>query len=280
MPVAAAVSMLLCSIVIGTASAQGSGVRLPTRWANDPLVLQVDALYAQGKQRESLEILKGHLGRAPSDYPAWVLAARAALVLGFADKNSGSADAWFNRAITYGDGAQAIDSLGEDGRYATLAARGRLALMGSPIERARLGRQVEREALALLAIDSLHAGAHNALGKVYFAIARLSPIQRFFARAWLGNDPIGRATWKAAEYHLRRTVELQAQWNFYHLDLGEPLLDRNQLHAARCQFRTAESLPLETPQQVGFRKQAQAILDQIGPHSDHGSSAALCAASP
>ena len=270
MPVVAAIAVLLCSLVIGTASAQGSGVRLPARWANDPLVLQVDSLYAQGKHRESLELLKDHLGRAPSDYPAWVLAARAALVLGFADQNSDSASAWFNRAITYGEGAQAIDSLGEDGRYATLAARGRLALIGSPFEKARLGREVEHEALALLAIDSLNAGAQNALGKVYFAIARLSSIQRFIARPWLGNDLTGRATWKAAGYHLRRAVELQPQWNFYHLDLGELLLDRGRRDAARYELRTAVSLPLETPQQVGFRKQAQALLDQMDRHKDHG----------
>ncbi len=160
-------------------------------------------------------------------------------------------------------GAQALNPAGENGRYVTLAARGRLALTDRPIEEAHLGREVEREALALLALDSLNAGAHNALGKVYFEIARLSRFQPFIARAWLGGGIMKRASWKAAEYRLRRAVELQPDRNYYHLDLGALVPARGRLNEARSELQEALEVPLETPQQEGFRNEARALLDRI-----------------
>lgn len=258
-----AVSVLAFGFAAGAASAQVRVVHPSESQAVDSLVLQVGTLYKEGKQLESLELLKGRLGHAPSDYLAWVACARAALVLGYADPNPDSAKAWLRRSIAYGEGAQALDPAGENGRYVTLAAKGRLALIESPIEKAHLGREVEHEARALLAIDSLNAGAHNALGKVYFEIARLSRFQRFIARAWLGSGIMKRASWKAAEYHLRRAVELQPDRNFYHLDLGALLLARGQVDEARRELEITLEVPLETPQQEGFRKEARALLDRI-----------------
>lgn len=245
------------------APAQTHGALPPQPPAIDSLSLRVQALYTLGKQQESLQLLAPHLGNAPGDYLPLVLAARAALVLGYADQNADSAKAWFHRAIAYGQRAQLLDSAGEDARYVTLAAKGRLALIESPIEKARLARQVEREALALLAMDSLYAGAHDALGRVYLEIARLSWVQRVIARAWLGGGIMDRATWKAAEYHLRRAVQLDPNRNFYRLDLASLLLARGRLAEARDELVQTLNVPLETPQQEGFRREARALLDEI-----------------
>jgi len=237
----------------------------------DSLVVRVDSLYKEGKQLQSLELLQGHLGHAPGEYAAWVMAARAALVLGYADPDPDSAKAWLHRSIAYGEGAQALDPAGEQGRYVTLAAKGQLALVSGPVESAHLGREVEREALALLAIDSLHAGAHNALGRLYFEVARLSRFERFIARTWLGGDLIKHASWKAAEFQLRRAVELNPGLNYYHLDLGALLFARGRLDEARRELQNALEVPLETPQQEGFRKEARMLLREIDRHTGNDS---------
>lgn len=246
-----------------SASAQSRVVPPREPQIGDSLVLRVDRLYKEGKQRESLKLLKGHLGQAPGDYAAWVRAARAALALGYADPDPDSAKAWLHRSITYGEGARALDSAGEHGRYVTLAAKGRLALISGRVESAHLGREVAHEALALLAIDSLHAGAHNALGRFYFEIARLSRLERFIATGWIGRDIIGQASWKAAEYHLRRAVALQPEVNYYRFDVGALLFARGRLEEAQSQLRNTLKVPLETPQQEGFRNEARALLKEI-----------------
>lgn len=267
----------ICVFGLGTREVRGQTPRVvPPAEAQmrDSLTVRVDSLYKKGKQLESLELLQTHVGHAPGDYGAWVMAARAALALGFADPDPDSAKAWLHRSITYGEGAQALDSAGEQGRYVTLAARGRLALVSGPVESAHLGREVEREALALLAIDSLHAGAHNALGKLYFEVARRSRFERFIARGWLGGDLIHHATWKAAEYHLRRAVELEPTRNFYHLDLGALLLARGRLDEARNELEKTLQVPLETPQQAGFRTEARALLKEIDARTGHDTTSA------
>ncbi len=257
--------------------ARGASAQVPIVLPEEPaasvsLSLRVQALYEQGKHLESLALLKEHLGRTRSDYPVWVLAARAALMLGYGNADPDSTKAWLHQAIEYGEEAKALDPDGEDGRYVTLAARGRLALAEGLPDRARLARTIEGEARDLLAIDSLHAGAHNALGRIYFEVSRLSRVERFFGRAWLGGDLLGRASWESAEYHLRRAVELQPERNFHHLDLGALLVARKRYDEARVELTKALEVPLETPEQMGFRKDARRLLDEIDRHGGGGTS--------
>ena len=255
--------LLAGGFAVTDVSAQ-AGVVMPNELAPSVSVaLRVDELYRKGEYRESLALLEPHLGSSPSDYLAWVMASRDALALGYADPEPDSARAWLRRSITFGEGALALDAQGVDGQYVTLAAKGRLALISGSRDRARLGAEVERESLALLAIDSLYAGAHNAVGRFYFEVAKLSRIERFFARAWVGGEVVSRATWEAAERHLRRAVELQPERNFHHLDLGMLLYERGRIDEARRVLRETLEVPLETPAQEGFRREARQLLQRI-----------------
>ena len=242
------------------ARAQGSVANVDTE---APFALQADRLYQEGRHLESLALLERHLESAPNDYLAQVMAARETLVLGYVAGRSDSAKALLRHSISYGEGAQGVDSAGIDGKYLTMAARGRLALIEGPRTRAGLGAQVEREALALLAVDSLHAGAHNALGRVYLEIAQLSWIERILARALMGGSIVGRASWDSAERHLRRAMELQPERNLYYVDVGSLLVLRGRLDEARTVLEKALLVPLEIPAQEGFREEMRELLRQI-----------------
>ena len=229
------------------------------------LALQVDSLFHEGKHQESLTLLDQRLEEEPGDYLSQVLAARTALVLGYASAYKGKPDAkdWLHRAIGYADKAVAILPEGVDGRYVRFAAQGQLALSEGPITRAHLGVVVDSAARHLLADDSLYPGAHNALGRTYFIIASLSWFERLFARHWLGGDLMSRATWQAAEEHLRRAVELQPERNFNYLDLGTLLVKRGRLDEARTILEEGLKVPLEVPEQEYFRDDMRKLLDEI-----------------
>jgi tetratricopeptide (TPR) repeat protein len=222
-----------------------------------------DSLYRAGRHQESLAVLEKYLEGSPRDYRVEALAAREALVLGLIATEGDSAKAWFYRAIAHGERAMAIEPLGEDGRYFTLAAEGRLGLLEGPRERARLGVVVDSAARNLLAQDSLHAGAHNALGRLYVEVAGLSWIERLVARRWVGGDLVSRSTWKAAEEHLRRAVELQPERNLYYVDLGALLVKRDRPEEARSVLEAALQVPLEFPGEEIFRDDARRLLDRI-----------------
>lgn len=229
------------------------------------LVQRVDSLYRQGNHEESLALLEEQLEASPHDALAETLAAREALLLGIVVSYSSSdeAKAWYYRSVEHGERALAMDSLDDDARYFTLAARGRLALVEGPRERARLGVAVDSAARALLAQDSLHAGAHNALGRLYFEVASLSWVERVFARRWMGGELVARSTWTAAENHLRRAVELQPERNLYQVDLGALYVKRDRLEEARAVLQAALEVPLEIPGQELFRDDARRLLGEI-----------------
>lgn len=254
---------MLGRAVLAGALAAGPAASGAAAQAGD-VELRADGLYREGKHHESLALLERHLEGVPRDYLALVLAARDELVLGYSATDADSARAWLRRSIAHGSAAQEIDPTDAAGRYVTLAAKGRLALVEGSRARARLGVEVEREALALLAEDSLHAGAHNALGRVYLEVARLSRVERVFARAIMGST-VGRARWDAAEAHLRRAVALQPERNFHHVDLGALLVARGRRDEARAVLDEALRVPLEIPAQEGFRRDARWLLRQADP---------------
>jgi tetratricopeptide (TPR) repeat protein len=239
------------------ASVDGSGPALVTRRA--------DSLYLAGHHEESLALLETYLASSPDDVLVEVMAAREALVLGTVDSytDAEKAKPWYRRSIEHGERAMAMAPLDENARYVTLAAEGRLALIEGARERARLGVVVDTAARALLAQDSLYAGAHNALGHLYFEVARLSWIERIFARHWMGGDLVSRATWKAAEAHLRRAIELQPERNLYYVDLGALYVKRGRLEEARSVLEEALKVPLEIPAQQLFRDDARRLLDEV-----------------
>ncbi len=259
----------LLTMLCGSLAASGATAQVPVKVPTDPLPavslsLRVEQLYLEGRHRESLTLLERHLEGSPGDYAARVLAARESLILEYGASDPDSAKVWLHRAIAHGEGALALDPTGVDGRYVSLAAKGRLALLEGPRTKARLGVEVERDALSLLESNSLHAGAHNAVGRVYMEIAGLSWLERFMARPWLGGALLSRSTWDAAELHLRRAVELQPERNFNHLDLGDLLLDRGRLEEAKVVLDEALRVPLEIPSHEGFRAEARLLLDEIG----------------
>lgn len=225
-----------------------------------------DSLFSAGKHEEALDYLEGYLKAHPTDYVAEKLAAREALVLAIAQSasNADSAKQTFRRAISHGKRATAMDSLDEDSRYYTMAAEGRLGLLGGgPSERAHAAVEVDKAARGLLKLDSLNAGAHNALGRLYFEIASLSWVERLFARPLLGGDLISRSNWESAEKQLRRAVQLDPRRNLYLVDLGALLMKRKHFEEARTVLDSAVDLPLEFAGEELFRDRARHLLDEI-----------------
>lgn len=263
---AAALTVLIFAWVGPTGAAAQAPLTVPPPPPAARSVTDVaDALFQAGRHDEALEVLEEHLRTHDADGVAEKLAAREALVLAIAESASDPdrAKELFRRAIGHGIRATTLDPLDPESRYFTLAAEGRLALLGAPRERARAAVAVDKDARALLAMDSLHAGAHNALGRLYFEIARLSWVERLFARPLLGGDLLSRATWKAGEAHLRRAVELEPRRNLYYVDLGALLVERKRFDEARPVLDSALRVPLEFAGEGVFRDDAKHLLEEI-----------------
>jgi tetratricopeptide (TPR) repeat protein len=252
------VAVLACGILAGLPL----GARAQ-RSASDA-VIGADELYFAGSPQEAYDLLKVHLETHPSDYEALWRAARAAVVVGVVKEGITAQNEWLDPAIVLGDRAVAERSEGIDGLYWRGAAEGRRALNAGNNYAARLVQRVYDDAHAIMAVDSLHGGAHNLLGRVNYEVMDLPRVARFLARRLVGNRALHDSSWDAAELHLRRAVELWPENVLFQLDLGELYLRRGRDDEARSAFRRVTEMPAVHPPDAAFKERARGFLEELG----------------
>lgn len=253
----AALLLLPPPLSVPAAAQQGLTLRLEV--AASPLE-RADALYAEGAPASALRLLEERIERGPDDHAARWRAARAALSLGLLEASEEAQNRWYERAILHGERARALAPDDLDGLYWLLAAKGRLAIQSPPRTTARLAREVYELAHGVLAVDSLHAGAWNALGKLNYEVMRLSSFERFLARVFLGNEALRRTSWEDAERFHLRAVELDGANPLFRLDLGTTYLFTERYAEAATELQLALDLPPRHPGDALYKEEARRYL--------------------
>ena len=227
-------------------------------------IIGADALYFAGSPLEAYELLQARLESNPSDYEALWRAARAAVVLGVVKEGITAQNEWLDPAIVLGDRAVAERPDGLDGLYWRGAAEGRRALNAGNNYAASLVQRVYDDAHAIMAVDSLHGGAHNLLGRVNYEVMDLPRVSRFLARRLVGNRALHESSWDSAELHLRRAVELWPDNVLFQLDLGELYQRRGREEEARAAYARVTEMSSVHPPDAVFKERARRSLEELG----------------
>jgi tetratricopeptide (TPR) repeat protein len=225
---------------------------------------EADMLYMAGEPEAALDRLRDHLTDEPDDYGALWRAVRSAVVLAIREDDYLEQNAWLDPAIVRGDHAVELRPDGLDGIYWRGVAAGRRAMNAGPGYAVELAGVVYDDAHAILAVDSLHGGAHNMLGKLNFEVMSLSRIKRLIARTFMGNDALDNASWEDAEYHLRRAAELWPDFVLFHFDLARLYEKRGPRELAIRELAHALALPSVRPTDRRFQNQARELLEEWG----------------
>jgi tetratricopeptide (TPR) repeat protein len=231
-------------------------------------VAEADMLYLAGRPRLAFETLQAHLAVDSTDYEALWRAARAAVVVGFYENGSRVQNGWLDPAIRYANLAVELRPEGLEGVYWRGAATGRRALNASPGYAVELAERVYDDAHRILAVDSLHGGAHNILGKLNYEIMSLSRVQRAFARAFMGNDALDDASWENAEFHLARAAKVWPEFILFHSDLAELYRKRGRREEAADSFRRVLEVPPVHPIDQRMQAEARGLLEEWGEFGD------------
>lgn len=219
-------------------------------------VAEADMLYRAGDPRLSLERLQAHLETDSTDYDALWRAARAAVVIGIEEEDNRVQNGWLDPALDYASRA-ADERPGDiDGLYWRGVSAGRRAMNAGPGYAVELAQVVYADANAILALDSLHGGAHNMLGKLNYEIMSLSRVKRLIARTFMGNPALDDSSWEKAEHHLRRAAETWPDFVLFHFDLAQLYRKRGRREEAVSAYERALALPAVHP--TDHRLQAQA----------------------
>jgi tetratricopeptide (TPR) repeat protein len=227
-------------------------------------VEEADLLYFEGDALASLELLKAPLAAVPDDYDVLWRAARAAVILGVAEEGSRPQNRWLDPAMELGDRAVAVRADGIDGLYWRGAAHGRRAMNASPGYATELAQQVWDDAHAILALEPMHGGAHNLLGKLGYEVMSLSRFERAVGRIFMGNEALSSANWELAEAHLEEAASAWPDLVLFQFDLAELHRKRGRKREAVEAYRRALALPAVHPPDIDLQEQARAYVRELG----------------
>lgn len=241
----------------GASAQTARGVALPAVGA---MLEEGDALHARHRPRDALDAFQRILARDSANYPALWRAAREAVALGMLTGDDEARRTFYAEAERHARRAVEVRPDAIEGHHWLSVAYGRRAEDEGPRTKVDLAERIRDEALFVLARDSLHAGAHNVLGQWNAEVMRLNGVTRFVARKLLGADTFDRASWEAAEAHLRRAVELEPRVLIHRLALARVLLDRGRGEEAREHLREVLERPALDPVDPLLKQQAQELL--------------------
>jgi tetratricopeptide (TPR) repeat protein len=166
----------------------------------------------------------------------------------------------------YARRAVAANPDGADGHFVLAAAIGRAGLSRSKREQIEGAVEIRNEALKALGIDPHHAGALHVMGRWHAEIKRLSALQTFFAKTFLGAAIFDEASWDEAERYLRLAVDYEPERIFHRLDLARVLIDREEWSAAGEQLAAIRRLPANDPMDPTYRREAARLEDEVAAH--------------
>ena len=239
----------------------------PSPVGGDP-VAEADRLYLADEPRRAFDRLAAHLATDSTDYGALWRAARSAVTLGIREEGSRAQNAWLDPAILLAARAVDVDPDGLDGIYWHGVAAGRRAMNAGPGYAVELAQMVHDDAHAILAVDSLHGGAHNMLGKLNYEVMSLSRIKRLLARTFMGGDALDQTSWEQADDHLRRAADVWPGFVLFHFDLARLHEKRGRKEDAIRELGHVLALPPVHPLDSDLQAQARAELEAWGVEVD------------
>lgn len=172
-------------------------------------------------------------------------------------------DSLYRMAVSYARRAVTANPDGADGHFILAASLGRSSLTQDTRARVRSAIEIRSEALRALAIDPAHAGAYHVLGRWHAEIRRLSSVERFVARSFLGGGVLKEASWEEAERNLRLAVQHGPRRIYHRLDLARILIDRDKLTEAREQLEAIAMMPLDEPMDTQYQEDARMLLRRL-----------------
>jgi tetratricopeptide (TPR) repeat protein len=246
-----------------------SGDAWEARWrpislAQASLMARADSLYFAGVPAAALEICDSVLARDSLNSEMLWRGARASLVLGFQTPIQRPDDRHYRKAEVWARTLVRIAPSRADGHFWLAAALGRQSLAAQQIAKAPLAEAAYTAALKVLAIDSLHAGAHNILGRIHAEVRDLPRYHRWVAATILGVRAAKHSSWDSAMVHLRRAAVLDSTVILFRLDLGEALLRAGRRSEAVATLRSATLLRPIHPPDRQLQHRARELIGRAG----------------
>ena len=257
------VSLLLLLAPTTRAAAQGPGsAPAPER----EVLLGKATAAGQLRPREAAEAAEKMLALDSLDVEANWRAAIALVDIGKAtpdDRKDRVRDSLYLVAEAYAQRAVRLAPRDANAHFALANALGKASLTKGKKERVRYALEIRDAAVQSLALDPRHDGSWHVLGRWHAEIERLSNVEEFFAKKFLGAKAFGEASYEEAARHLEQAVAIRPDYIFHRLDLAEVYVDMKRYADARGELDAIATLPTLDAMDPEYRRQAGALRSRI-----------------
>jgi tetratricopeptide (TPR) repeat protein len=234
--------------------------------AQDPasLVARGDSAYALFNADEALTHYESALAVDSLNADALGKASRTAIDLGEAMTDAARQKEIFRKGERYARSAVRADSGNAENWFHLARALGRTALSVGVRDRVRYAVEIRRCAQNALAINADHPGALHVLGMWNAEVKRLSGVELFFARRFLGGNVLGQANWKDAVTYMERAVAVDPDRIAHKLDLAGVYADTKEKDKARATYESVISATRRVDyNDPHYKKQAEERLKRL-----------------
>lgn len=225
--------------------------------AGDSAYAALDAVTALADYEKALAI-------DSTDYDALCKSSRVASDLAEFERDGARRTALFTKAGSYATRAIAVKPADAEGHFHRGRALGLAALSVGPRARIKYGKEVRAEALTALQYAPDHPGALHILGVWNAEVMRLSGIERFIAKSFLGGGILGTASWHDATTYLERAVAVDPDRIVHHLDLAKVYLDTHAKAKAKEQLEIIAAAPVREYNDPHYKEDAAHRLAALG----------------
>lgn len=172
-------------------------------------------------------------------------------------------DSLYRLAERYASRAVAANPEGADGWFALANAIGRTSLTLGKKERVQRAAEIREAALRAIELNPRQDGAFHVMGRWNAEIMRLSGLQRFFAKNFLGGAVFSEASWDNAVAYMKRAIQLRPEFIYHHYDLALIYIDTKQWSLAREQLQAIPPLPLIDVMDPVWKNEAASLLQSL-----------------
>lgn len=172
-------------------------------------------------------------------------------------------DSLYRLAERYATRAVAANPNGADGYFALANSIGRTSLTLGKKARVQRAAEIRTAALKAIELNARQDGAFHVMGRWNAEIMRLSSIERFFAKSFLGGAVFSEASWDNAVAYMKRAIEIRPEFIYHHYDLALIYIDTKKWAPARQQLEAIAPLPLIDVMDPVWKKEAAGLLQSI-----------------
>lgn len=221
----------------------------------DSLLAAGDSLYGENQYEKSASLYRRACALDSSRFESyWKLGRSLNLQGELAPRDSQLAI--FDEAAGAERAALKLRETDADAHFELARALGKIALFKGVFKSVSLAKEVRRESLRALELDSLHDGAWHILGRWNREVGRKPK----FVRIPMG---LGEANKEDALAFLKKAIQLNPEYINHHLEMGITYMTYGYRGEAKAEFEKCLELKSKSPLDEKYKDEAKKYLDEL-----------------